>query len=75
MRVAFRKQFLQFERLCFLEEVLFPRHQVGFNLLSFFAGTDEWKASKFYQNAALKVEGQRLWISLTFGVLRKPTNL
>lgn len=60
----------------FFEEVSFPRHHVGFNLLvSFFAGTDEWKAWKFYQNAALKVEGRRLWISLTFGVLLKPTNL
>lgn len=33
------------------------------------------RASKFYQNAALKVDEPLLWILLTFAALRKRMNL
>ena len=40
-----------------------------------FAGMAASRASKFYQNAALKVDEPLLWISLTFAAQRKRMNL
>lgn len=40
-----------------------------------FAGMAASRASKFCQNAALKVDEPLLWILLTFGALRKRMNL